>query len=118
MIFTKQEDLNNDHRKAGRPQQSTATAYATQPAKPSPPASFTAAATRASAPPAAPAVADEDVRMLTRFIAKELREDEYAANSTAADADKAGNPPRVNRDGTWVCKPRQSTPAAALRGRV
>ena len=39
---------------------------------------------------AAPAVADEDVRMLTRFIAKELREDaEYAANGTAADADKA-----------------------------
>ena len=27
--------------------------------------------------------------MLTRFIAKELREDEYAANGTAADADKA-----------------------------
>ena len=38
--------------------------------------------------------------------------------SRAADADKAGNDPRFNRDGTWFCKPRQSTPAAALRGRV
>ena len=45
--------------------------------------------TAAPARAAAPAVADEDVRMLTRFIAKELREDEYAANGTAADADKA-----------------------------
>lgn len=47
------------------------------------------AATEQPARAAAPAVADEDVRMLTRFIAKELREDEYAANGTAADADKA-----------------------------
>ena len=49
-----------------------------------------AAPEKSRAPPVA-AVADEDVRMLTRFLAKELREEagEYAANGTAADADKA-----------------------------
>ena len=58
-------------------------------AAPEQPARARGAAPEQPARAAASAVADEDVRMLARFLAKELREDEYAANGTAADADKA-----------------------------
>ena len=55
-------------------------------AAPEQPARAAAPAVEKTRAPAVAAVADEDVRMLTRFLAKELRED---ANGTAADADKA-----------------------------